>query len=283
MLIIEGEHIYFENILLIYVIDNFLFTILLIIFGFGCGVFVSLASGTAGSILIPCLTIFIGISIHQAIGTSLVVDCIIGGVAGLIFLRSGHIDLRSGALLAFTGVIGAFIGSGFTSGAPESELSIFIGLFLIFIGGNFIVNGVQKNIDYIEAKINFKPFKDNKIPFLIIFGFIIGFASGFSGMGGSRIVALVLIFILGYDIRTAIGTSLIMMFFIAGSGAVSHAFNNEVIVTTALVAGGAAAIGSVSGSLATNRVNEEKLGRLIGGIILVLGIVILINIFFKSL
>ncbi|UCD14489.1 MAG: sulfite exporter TauE/SafE family protein [Thermoplasmatales archaeon] len=263
--------------------DDYLAIILPLVCGFGSGVFVSLASGTAASVMIPCLTIFIGYSIHLAIGTSLVVDCIIGGIAGLIFLRSGNVDMRSGFLLAVTGVIGAIIGSRFTSGTSASGLGVFIGLILIFTGVNFIIKGVRKNIDYIETKINLKLFKNNKIPFLVIFGLIIGFISGFSGMGGSRMVALILIFILGYDIHTAIGTSLLMMFFIAGSGAISHGFNNEVIVSAALVAGCAAAVGAVSGSLVANQIDEDKLGRLVGSVLLGLGILILLKIFFNIL
>ena len=258
-------------------IDNYITTIILFIFGFGSGISVGTASGTSGSFLIPCLTIFIGHSIHQAIGTSLLVDCIIGGVAGLIFLKNGHVDMRSGFLLAAAGVIGAILGSRFTSSASPLGLNIFIGLFLIFIGVNFIMNGAQRNVDFVEERINLKLFKDNKTFSFIICGFIIGLASGFSGMGGGGIVALFLIFVLGYDIHTAIGTSLVMMFFIAGSGAVGHFLNNEVIVSAALIAGFGAIIGAISGSVVASKVDENKLGRLIGVIFIVLGIAIFLN------
>lgn len=258
-------------------IDNYITTILLFIFGFGSGISVGIASGTSGSFLIPCLTIFIGHSIHRAIGTSLLVDCIIGGVAGLIFFKNGHVDMRSGFLLVVAGVIGAILGSRFTSGASPLGLSIFIGLLLIFIGVNFIMNGVQRNVDFVEERINLNFFKDNKTLSFIICGFIIGLASGFSGVGGGGMVALFLIFILGYDIHTAIGTSLIMMFFIAGSGAVGHFLNNEVIVDAALIAGFGAIIGAVSGSVVANKVDENKLGRLIGVIFIVLGIALFLN------
>lgn len=261
-------------------IDNYITTIILIISGFGSGISVGIASGTSGSFLIPCLTIFIGYSIHQAIGTSLLVDCIIGGVAGLIFLKNGNVDMRPGFLLAVTGVIGAILGSRFTSGASPLGLGVFIGLFLIIIGVNFIMTGVQRNVDFVEERINLKLFKDNKTLSFVIFGFIIGLASGFSGIGGGGMVALFLIFILGYDIHTAIGTSLIIMFFIAGSGAIGHFLNNEVIVSAALIAGCAAVVGAMSGSLVANKVDENKLGRLIGVIFLVLGIALLLNIFF---
>lgn len=263
-------------------IEEYTNTIMLLICGFGSGIFVSLSSGTAIAIVIPCLTILIGYSIYVAIGTSLIIDCVIGAVAGIIFLRSGNVDLRSGFLLAITGIIGALIGSRFTGETSGTGLGAFIGIFLIITGVNFIVKGIQKNIDFIEGKISLKFFKEHKIPFLIICGLIIGLISGFSGMGGSRMVALVLIFILGYKIHTAIGTSLIMMVFIAGSGAIGHAINGEVALGSALLIAPAAGVGALSGSLIANRINEDILGRIVGVIILVLGILIMYNTFFNG-
>ena len=162
----------------------------------------------------------------------------------------------------------------------ESVLNILIELFLIFFGANLITNGIKKNVQYIESKISFTWFKNNKILSFIIFGLVIGFASGFSGMGSSGAVAVILIFIMGYDLHTSIGTSLLMMFFIAGSGAVSHGIiYNNIIFDAVLIAGIGAAIGATSGSLIANRIDEDKLGRLIGVIIMFLGMVILVKMF----
>jgi uncharacterized membrane protein YfcA len=63
------------------VINYFLELIILISSGFGSGVFVGMGSGTTGSTVITSLTVFVGYPIHQAIGTSLLIDCIIGGIA----------------------------------------------------------------------------------------------------------------------------------------------------------------------------------------------------------
>ena len=92
---------------------DYLTIFLLIISGFGSGLFIGLGSGTTGTIMITFLTVFMGHSIHQAIGTSLMIDCIIGGIAGLIYIKHRNVNIRPGLLLAFTGVIGAFIGSRF--------------------------------------------------------------------------------------------------------------------------------------------------------------------------
>lgn len=260
-------------------IDDYLNGLLLVITGWLSGVYVGIASGTAEAFMIPILTIIIGSSIYSAIGTSLVVDSIIGLIAGLIFLKKGNVKFKPVILLAICGVISAYIGTNFTSGAPESALKGLIAIVLIVFGVNLLKNGVRKNVEYIESKINFNWFKNHKTLTFIIFGSLIGFASGFTGMGSSGAVTLVLIFILGYDLHTAIGTSLLMMFFITGSGAIGHGFIGNFIFDAALIAGLGAVIGASSGSIIANRIDEDKLGRLIGLILTIIGIVFIIKLF----
>jgi len=263
------------------VFNDYLTIIILIASGFWSGVFVGMGSGTTAAIMITCLTVLLNRSVHNSIGTSLLIDSIIGIIAGLIFLRKGNVRLRSCILLIFTGSIGSFLGSRFTSAAPESWLLLSIGILLILMGCSFITKGVQRNIDYVGSKINIKRFQENKNAFFIIFGLVAGFGSGFSGMGIGGIVALVLILILGYNIHTAVGTALIMMFFISGSGAIGHVLNDEIIFGAALVAGSAAIVGAVFGSLIANKIDEDKLGRVIGVIIAILGIAIFLRTFFN--
>ena len=260
-------------------IDDYINTFLLFITGLGSGVYVGIASGTAQAFMIPVLTIIIGSNIYRSIGTSLFIDCIIGLIAGLIFLRKGNVDFKPVFILAIFGSFAAFIGTKFTTGTPELFLKGLIAIVLIVFGLNLLINGVKKNVEYIESKINFSWFKNNKILSFVIFGTIIGFASGFTGMGSSGAVTLILIFILGYDVHTAIGTSLLMMFFITGSGAIGHGFIGNFIFDVALIAGMGAVIGAASGSLIANRIDEDKLGKLIGVILTIIGVIFIIKLF----
>lgn len=256
-------------------IDEHVSSFLLLLVGCGSGLSVGIASGTAESFMIPFLTIYFASSVYQAIGTSLFVDCIVGGVAGVIFLLKGNVKMKPVTLLAVTGVISAYIGALFTTGASEAVLKLLIAIVLIVLGVTLIRGGVKRNVEYVNSKINFTWFKTHKIFSFLILGSLVGFASGFSGMGSSGVVTFILIFIMGYDLHNAIGTSLLMMFFIAGSGALSHGIQNEIINHAVLLAGGGAVIGALSGALFANKIDEEKLGRIIGGIIMILGCIVL--------
>jgi uncharacterized membrane protein YfcA len=257
--------------------DYYLMVLILIAAGFGSGLIVGIGSGTAGGIMIPVLTVFLGRHIHDAIGTSLILDTIIGGIAGSNFLRKGNVDIKSGIVLAISGMIGALVGSRYTSQAPESLLNLIIGIGLIILGTNFIINGIRRNVEIIHSKISFKSIRKHVIISFIILGFLIGLLSGFSGIGGGGFVAIILVLVLAYNVHVAIGTSLIMLMFIAGTGSAVHIFNNEYFIDGILFAGISAGFGAVIGSSYANKINEDKLGRIIGLIIVVLGVTVILK------
>ncbi len=261
------------------VIDGYLI-LLLFAAGFGSGLFISICSGTAAGYMIPILTIFAGKSVHESIGTSLFVDSIVGLSSGLIFLKKGKTLLKPLIPLIISSAIGAFIGSFFTSYAPERGLNIYIGVVLLVFGVNLVYNGFQRNVDFVKSKYSFTFFKKHKLLVLITAGLIIGIMSGFTGFSGAGFIAIGLIFIYDYDLHTAIGSSLVVMFFLAGTGTVGHIISNEIIWVAVIIAGIGAVIGSFIGSNFANKINEDILGRIIGFIMLVLGVAIFIRLFF---
>ena len=53
-------------------------------------------------------------------------------------------------------------------------------------------------------------------------GMAVGLICGFVGAGGGMMMLLVLVSVLGYELKTAVGTSVFIMTFTAFTGAVSH-------------------------------------------------------------
>ena len=56
----------------------------------------------------------------------------------------------------------------------------------------------------------------------VVCGVLIGFICGFVGAGGGMMMLLILTSVLGYELKTAVGTSVFIMTFTALTGAVSH-------------------------------------------------------------
>ena len=255
-------------------------TVLTFLTGLGSGAYVGIASGTAEPFIIPLMTILLGSTVYEAIGTNLFVDGAIGLAAGIIFLLRGHVKLKPVLLLAISGIVFAFIGSFFSTGTKESDLKLLIAIVLVFFGLMLVRGGVKRNIEMVEKRINVDWFRNRKTATFLFFGSFIGFLSGFVGMGSSGSITILLIFVMGYDLHTSIGTSLMMMSGIAFSGAIAHGFVlGDIVFESALIAGAGAMVGAVVGSTFANKVNEDHLGRVIGVIITLLGLAIFVEIF----
>ena len=56
----------------------------------------------------------------------------------------------------------------------------------------------------------------------VMCGMVIGFICGFVGAGGGMMMLLILTSVLGYELKTAVGTSVYIMTFTAFTGATSH-------------------------------------------------------------
>ncbi len=85
------------------------------------------------------------------------------------------------------------------------------------MGIKFIVKPVMTTKENMEGKS-----QKRKIAESILCGIVIGFICGFVGAGGGMMMLLILTGMLGYELKTAIGTSVFNMTFTALAGAVSH-------------------------------------------------------------
>ena len=110
----------------------------------------------------------------------------------------------------------------------------------------------------------------------IVCGSLVGFICGFVGAGGGMMMLLVLTSFLGYELKTAVGTSVFIMAFTAFTGAASHFAIGGMpdplclvfcVVSTFVFA-------RVAAKLA-NKANPKTLNRATGVILTILGAAIL--------
>ena len=87
----------------------------------------------------------------------------------------------------------------------------------LLLGNKFIVKPVMTTKEKMESVSKKKRFIQS-----IICGTIIGFICGFIGAGGGMMMLLILTSVLGYELKTAVGTSVFIMTFTALTGAISH-------------------------------------------------------------
>jgi len=239
--------------------------------GICAGAITGLAGASAVVVTAPLLIIFLNMDVYLAIGLSLATDVVAALVATKVYHKYKNISLMPAIPLILFSFIGITLGSYLSTYITSIHLSFLNGLATLVLG--ILILTKKGNLK--EVNINFlgnigKTAK-RKIVLLAIFGFIIGLVSGMFGSGGGIMLLIVLIFVLGYSVHLAVGTSVLIMVFLAFFGAVSHYYYQPFSVVVLIISCVGAFIGAIYSSKIANLLSEKKLKIIVGIIFLILG------------
>ena len=199
--------------------------------GIGAGLGTGFAGMSAAAVISPMLITFLGLPAYEAVGIALASDVLASAVSAYTYGKNRNLDIRNGVVmmtfvLLFT-LIGSFSASlvpNTTMGRSEehtSELQSHMDSFSVFmtllLGIKFIVKPVMTTKESMTS-VSVK----KRIVQSVVCGMAVGFICGFVGAGGGMMMLLLLTGILGYELKTAVGTSVFIMTFTALTGAVSH-------------------------------------------------------------
>ena len=132
-------------------------------------------------------------------------------------LDNKNIDIKNGLVMLAAVLVFTMVGSWVSSKVPNQTMGNFSVLMTTLLGVKFIVRPVmtaKSAMDTLETR--------QKVLRSVLCGALIGFICGFVGAGGGMMMLLVLTSVLGYELKTAVGTSVFIMTFTACTGALSH-------------------------------------------------------------
>ena len=111
----------------------------------------------------------------------------------------------------------------------------------------------------------------------VVCGVLIGFICGFIGAGGGMLMLLILARVMGYELKTAVGTSVFIMTFTALTGAVSHfAIGGAPDWTVFVLCVVFTLIWARIAAVFANKATPKTLNRATGVILVILGIVVML-------
>ena len=113
-------------------------------------------------------------------------------------------------------------------------------------------------------------------------GAAVGFICGFVGAGGGMMMLLILTSVLGYELKTAVGTSVFIMTFTALAGAVSHfsiGGSPDWLILALCV--GFTFLWARIAAIFANKAEPKTLNRATGIVLVVLGAVVMVFSFLK--
>ena len=146
----------------------------------------------------------------------------------------------------------------------------------LLLGIKFIVKPVMTTKETMEAISRKK-----RIIQSVISGIVVGFICGFIGAGGGMMMLLILTSILGYELKTAVGTSVFIMTFTALTGAASHfAIGGRPDMGCLLFCVGSTLLWARIAAKFANKATPATLNRATGVVLAVLGTAILAVRFF---
>jgi uncharacterized membrane protein YfcA len=269
------------------ILANPLFWIsLLVAIGLCAGTITGIMGGSGVVVVVPALMFFAGFPVHVAIGTSLFVDVVASLVASYTYAQNKNLDMSQGVWMAIAAVGGAQLGSLIAASTPSFGLTWDFGIFLIINGAYILKTGMHKITTRISRIRNRRPSNGNKDTAKgrgvtiasILLGLGIGIVSGFIGAGGGMMFLLVLLFVLGYELHVAIGTSTLIMAITAASGSAGYYLHGNLELVAALVISVGTVVSVRLSAVVANRLGEEALGRIIAVIFIVLGVMMLLSV-----
>jgi len=114
--------------------------IILIIIGLSAGIVSGLLGVGGAIIMVPALVFFLGLTQHQAQGTSLAVLVFpVGFLAFWNYYKQGFVNFKIALIIMLAFVIGGYLGSSIAVRIPERPLKIFFGVLIVILGLRMII------------------------------------------------------------------------------------------------------------------------------------------------
>lgn len=197
---------------------SILLTVIVTFFaGMGAGLGTGFAGMSAAAVISPMLITFLGMDPYMAVGIALSSDVLASAVSAYTYGKNKNLDIKNGLIMMLTVLVFTIVGSYVSSMVPSTTMGNFSVFMTFLLGIKFIVRPVmttKEAMGQVSAK--------KRAIQSIICGILIGFICGFIGAGGGMMMLLILTSVLGYELKTAVGTSVFIMTFTAFTGAVSH-------------------------------------------------------------
>ena len=239
--------------------------------GMGAGLGTGFAGMSAAAVISPVLITFLGMDPYMAVGIALASDVLASAVSAYTYGKNKNLDIRNGLIMMVSVLTFTVVGSYVSSLVPSRTMGSFSVFMTLLLGIKFIVRPVMTTKEAMQGVSAKKRAVQS-----IVCGLLIGFICGFVGAGGGMMMLLILTSVLGYELKTAVGTSVFIMAFTAFTGSVSHfAIGGAPDWTVLILCMVFTLLWARIAAVFANKATPKTLNRATGVILVVLGIVVL--------
>ena len=116
--------------------------LILSIIGLFAGILSGFVGVGGGVIIVPALVFFLGLTQHEAQGTSLFVLMMpVVALALLNYWKAGNVNWKFALIIATTFLVGGFIGSKLSLRLSPGLVKLIFGIFMAYVSFKLIVSG----------------------------------------------------------------------------------------------------------------------------------------------
>ena len=239
--------------------------------GMGAGLGTGFAGMSAAAVISPMLITFLGMEPYMAVGIALASDVLASAISAYTYHKNKNLDIRNGLIMMVSVLIFTVVGSYVASLVPSTTMGGFSVCMTFLLGIKFIVRPVmttKENMARVSAR--------KRAIQSVICGVVIGSICGFVGAGGGMMMLLILTSVMGYELKTAVGTSVFIMAFTALTGAGSHfAIGGMPDILVCVLCMAFTLLWAQIAAVFANKAQPKTLNRATGIVLVVLGVVIM--------
>lgn len=238
--------------------------------------------GGGGSILTTPMLVYVAdFEAKPAIAASAVLVAVTSLIGLIQYARNKQVQWRTGLIFGFAGVTGALLAGQVGQRLPGNLVLALLGVMMV-VTAIAMIRG--------RKEVTGKDHEGLPLFRILLDGFLVGIATGLVGAGGGFLVVPALVLLGGIPMQMAVGTSLLVVMMKAIATFISYRitfFGEEGFATVnpetsfdwgvTLLVIGFAIIGVLIGVRVARRIDPDKLRRLFGWFVLIVGSFTLID------
>lgn len=216
------------------------------------------ALGGGGSILaVPVLVYALYLDPQAATTASLIIVGVTAIVAAISHARAGRVDWRAALIFGGLGIPASIVGSMLNRAVdPQVLLLAFAALMLLAAAAMYRRSRTNE-----PAPATRSPIRTAQAARVVVVSLVVGFLTGFLGVGGGFIIVPALVLAMGFGMPTAVGTSLVIISITSLAAFVERLGHGAIAWDVVLPFTAAAIAGSLLGKRLSERVSAAALTR----------------------
>lgn len=238
-----------------------------IVFGAAIGLVLGMLGGGGSILTVPVLVYLLQMNTQVAVTASLIIVGLNAVMGSVLHWRAGNVKLKEALLFGVYGTVSSYAGARVSTLLNSTLLLALFSLLMLVIA--FLM---------LRPKVGVATTTTRRPWWLVLLGGLgVGLLTGFLGVGGGFLIVPALVLLLGMDMPTAVGSSLVVIALNSAAGIAGH-LNGHLVLhwTEILVFTAIGFAGLLAGSRLARILPVARLQQSFAVFVLALGVVLLV-------